>query len=62
MFIIGNYLDLDLDLLLRSFWMKNFPMHFDLDKRLKETCEKMKNLIESSGDIECMKLVDPSQM
>ena len=46
----------------RSFWMKTFPMHFDLDKRLKETCEKMKNLIESSGDIECMKLVDPTQM
>ena len=42
--------------------MKNFPMHFDLDKRLKETCEKMKNLIELSGDIEHMKLVDLSQM
>jgi hypothetical protein len=42
--------------------MKNFPMHFDLDKRLKETCEKMKNLIELSGDIECIKLVDLSQM
>ena len=45
-----------------SFWMKNFPMHFDLDKRLKETCERMKTLIESSADIECMKLVDVSQM
>ena len=45
-----------------SFWMKTFPMHFDLDKRLKETCEKMKHLIESTGDIECMKLVDPSQV
>ncbi len=42
--------------------MKNFPMHFDLDKKLKETCEKMKNLIELSGDIEYMKLVDLSQM
>jgi hypothetical protein len=42
--------------------MKNFPMHFDLDKRLKETCEKMKNLFELSGDIEHMKLVDLSQM
>lgn len=42
--------------------MKTFPMHFDLDKKLKETCEKMKNLIELSGDIECMKLVDLSQM
>jgi hypothetical protein len=37
-------------------------MHFDLDKRLKETCEKMKNLFELSGDIEHMKLVDLSQM
>lgn len=45
-----------------SFWMKNFPMHFDLDKRLKDTCEKMKDLIELSGDAECVKLVDPSQM
>ncbi|CAF3458431.1 unnamed protein product [Rotaria sp. Silwood1] len=45
-----------------NFWMKNFPMHFDLDKNLKETCEKMKNLIESSGDSECMKLVDLSQL
>jgi hypothetical protein len=42
--------------------MKNFPMHFDLDKRLKETCEKMKNLIELTGDIEWIKLVDLSQM
>ncbi|CAF0936863.1 unnamed protein product [Adineta ricciae] len=45
-----------------NFWMKNFPMHFDLDKRLKETCEQMKNLIEVSGDIERMNLVDPSQV
>jgi hypothetical protein len=42
--------------------MKNFPMHFDLDKRLKETCEKMKDQIELSGDTECVKLVDPSQV
>lgn len=45
-----------------SFWMKNFPMHFDLDKRLKETCEQMKDLIQVSGDMECVNLVDPSQM
>jgi hypothetical protein len=37
-------------------------MHFDLDKRLKEACEKMKHLIESSGDTESMNLVDLSQM
>lgn len=37
-------------------------MHFDLDKNLKETCEKMKNFIESTGDIEHVKLVDLSQM
>ena len=42
--------------------MKNFPMHFDLDKRLKDACEKMQNLIQSTGDIESMKLIDPSQM
>jgi hypothetical protein len=42
--------------------MKTFPMHFDLDKRLKETCEKMKDLIEQSGEHEWVKLVDPSQM
>ncbi|UJR28655.1 hypothetical protein I4U23_009885 [Adineta vaga] len=45
-----------------NFWMKSFPMHFDLDKKLKETCEQMKELIKVSGDIECMKLVDPSQI
>ncbi len=45
-----------------SFWMKNFAMHFDLDKRLKEACEKMQKLIESSGDNECINLVDLSQM
>ncbi len=45
-----------------SYWIKNFPMHFDLDKRLKEACEKMKHLIESSGDTESMNLVDLSQM
>ncbi len=37
-------------------------MHFDLDKRLKEACEKMHNLIESSGDTDFMNLVDLSQM
>ena len=37
-------------------------MHFDIDKRLKETCEKLKDLIELSGDTEVAKLVDPSQM
>jgi hypothetical protein len=37
-------------------------MHFDLDKRLKEACEKMRNLIGLSGDHECMNLVDLSQM
>jgi hypothetical protein len=42
--------------------MKNFAMHFDLDKRLKEACEKMQKLIESSGDNECINLVDLSQM
>ncbi|CAF2828110.1 unnamed protein product [Rotaria sp. Silwood2] len=45
-----------------SYWIKNFPMHFDLDKRLKEACEKMQNLIESSGDTESMSLVDLSQI
>ena len=45
-----------------SFWMENYPMHFDLDKRLKEACEKMKDLIEQSGHEEWAKLVDPSQM
>jgi len=45
-----------------SYWIKNFPMHFDLDKRLKEACEKMQHLIESSGDNETMNLVDLSQM
>ena len=48
--------------LLFSFWIKNFAMHFDLDKRLKEACEKMQHLIESSGDTESMHLVDLSQM
>jgi len=42
--------------------MKNFAMHFDLDKRLKEACEKMQKLIESFGDNECINLVDLSQM
>lgn len=37
-------------------------MHFDLDRSLKETCERMKALIEASGDTEYMKLVDLSQM
>jgi hypothetical protein len=37
-------------------------MHFDLDKRLKEACEKMQHLIESYGDHETMNLVDLSQM
>ena len=37
-------------------------MHFDLDKRLKDACEKMQNLIEASGDSDCMNLVDLSQM
>ncbi|CAF4280897.1 unnamed protein product, partial [Rotaria magnacalcarata] len=37
-------------------------MHFDLDRNLKETCAKIKNLIESSGDAEYMKLVDLSQI
>jgi hypothetical protein len=37
-------------------------MHFDLDKRLKEACEKMQNLIESSGDNDFLNLVDLSQM
>ncbi|CAF1361695.1 unnamed protein product [Rotaria sordida] len=45
-----------------SYWMKTFPMHFDLDKRLKEACEKIQNLIESSGDTESMNLVDLSQI
>ncbi|CAF4802995.1 unnamed protein product [Rotaria sp. Silwood1] len=45
-----------------SYWIKNFPMHFDLDKRLKEACEKIQNLIESSGDTESMSLVDLSQI
>ena len=45
-----------------SFWMKNFPMHFDLDKRLKEACERMKNDLEQSEDFECMRLIDPSEM
>ncbi|CAF3777130.1 unnamed protein product [Rotaria socialis] len=45
-----------------NYWMKNFPMHFDLDRNLKETCAKIKNLIESSGDTEYMKLVDLSQI
>ncbi|CAF0832487.1 unnamed protein product [Adineta steineri] len=45
-----------------SYWIKNFPMHFDLDKRLKEACEKMASLIQSSGDNECMNLVDLSQI
>ncbi|CAF1676522.1 unnamed protein product, partial [Adineta ricciae] len=45
-----------------SYWIKNFPMHFDLDKRLKDACEKMQNLIESSGDSDCMNLVDLSQI
>lgn len=45
-----------------SYWIKNFPMHFDLDKRLKDACEKMQNIIESSGDTESMQLVDLSQM
>jgi hypothetical protein len=37
-------------------------MHFDLDKRLKEACEKMQHAIELSNDNECMNLVDLSQM
>ena len=45
-----------------SYWIKTYPMHFDLDKRLKEACEKMQNLIESSGDTETKNLVDQSQM
>ncbi|CAM4909434.1 unnamed protein product [Rotaria socialis] len=45
-----------------SYWIKNFPTHFGLDKRLKEACEKMKNHIESSGDTESMNLVDLSQI
>jgi len=45
-----------------SFWMKNFPMHFDLDKRLKDACEKIQRVIEASGDTESMNLVDLSQM
>ncbi|UJR20891.1 hypothetical protein I4U23_024000 [Adineta vaga] len=44
------------------FWIKSFPMHFDLDKRLKDACEKMQNHIESTGDSECMNLVDLSQL
>jgi hypothetical protein len=45
-----------------SYWIKNFAMHFDLDKRLKEACEKMQHAIELSNDNECMNLVDLSQM
>lgn len=45
-----------------SYWIKNFPMHFDLDKRLKDACEKIQNLIESSGDSDCINLVDLSQL
>ena len=37
-------------------------MHFDLDKNLKEACERMQKLIEFSGDVEFMNLIDPSQM
>lgn len=37
-------------------------MHFDLDKRLKEACERIRDLIESSDDTDCMHLVDLSQM
>ena len=42
--------------------MKTYPMHFDLDRRLKETCENMKVLIEQTGDSDWATLVDPSQM
>ncbi|CAF0878516.1 unnamed protein product [Didymodactylos carnosus] len=44
------------------YWIKNFPFHFDLDRRLKETAERMKILIQSTGNSECMKLVDVSQI
>ena len=54
---INNY-----DIIYLSYWIKNFAMHFDLDKRLKEACEKMQYLIESSDDTECTNLVDLSQM
>ncbi|CAF0741229.1 unnamed protein product [Didymodactylos carnosus] len=44
------------------YWIKNFPFHFDLDRHLKETAEKMKILIQSTGNSECIKLVDISQI
>jgi hypothetical protein len=42
--------------------MTTYPMHFDLDRRLKETCENMKILIEQTGESQWATLVDPSQM
>lgn len=49
-------------LFIASYWMKTYPMHFDLDRRLKETCENMKLLIEQTGECQWATLVDPSQM
>ena len=46
-----------------SYWMKNFPMHFDDgDERLIESCGKLQNLLESSGDADFMNLVNLSQV
>lgn len=45
-----------------SYWIKKFPIHFDADKRLKEACEKLQNLIELTGDSDCKDLVSLSEL
>ena len=45
-----------------SYWIRNFPMHFDLDQKLQSIIKTFGTLIQRKGNTTFKELVDLSKV